>query len=95
MGLRDLKIPRMDFKHFKIKMDDAEEELSRIDYEKLEKKPIKKRNKPYEDMTNYKTVKEFFYRSVDKYSNEPCIQEKPSHKEPYKVVTYKEFYDDI
>ena len=40
VGLRDLKIPRMDFKHFKIKMDDAEEELSRIDYEKLEKKPI-------------------------------------------------------
>ena len=95
MGLRDLKIPRMDFKHFKIKMDDAEEELSRIDYEKLEKKPIKKRNKPYEDMTNYKTVKEFFYRSVEKFSNEPCIKEKPSHKEPYKTVTYKEFYDDI
>ena len=95
MGLRDLKIPRMDFKHFKIKMDDAEEELSRIDYEKLEKKPIKKRNKPYEDRTNYKTVKEFFYRSVEKFSNEPCIKEKPSHKEPYKTVTYKEFYDDI
>ena len=95
MGLRDLKIPRMDFKHFKIKMDGAEEELSRIDYEKLEKKPIKKRNKPYEEMTHYKTVKEFFFRSIEKYPNEPCILEKPSHKEDYITVTYREFYDDV
>ena len=91
MGLRDLKIPKMKFKKMKMNVD----ELEKIDYEKLEKKPIKKRNKPYEDMTHYKTVKEFFVRSLKKYPNEPCILEKPSHKEPYKVTTYKEFGEDV
>lgn len=95
MGLRDFNITQMRFKNFKIKMKSAEEELSRIDYEKLEQKPIKKRNKPYEDMTHYKTVREFFLRSAQKYSNEPCILEKPNHKKEYRVYTYNEFYNDV
>ena len=95
MGLRDINVPRFKFKNFKLNIEKAEEELSRIDYEKLEKKPIKKRNKPYEDMTHYETVKEFFYRSAQKFPEEPCILEKPNHKEPYKTITYKEFYDDV
>ena len=90
MGLRDLKIPKMKFK--KMKMD--VEELEKVDYENIEKKPIKKRNSPYEH-TNYKTVKEFFTRAVEKYPNEPCILEKPDHKEPYKETTFKEFGDDV
>ncbi len=95
MGLRDINVPRFKFKNFKLNIEKAEEELSRIDYEKLEKKPIKKRNKPYEDMTHYETVKEFFYRSAQKFPEEPCILEKPNHKEPYKTITYNEFYDDV
>ena len=56
MGLRDIKVPNMKFK--KMKMD-VMEELNEIDYEKLEKKNLKKkRETPYEDMTHYKTVKE-------------------------------------
>ena len=43
MGLRDLNVPRFKFKNFKLNIEKAEEELNRIDYEKLEKKPIKKR----------------------------------------------------
>ena len=86
MSLRDLKIKKM-----KMNL----EELEKIDYEKLEKKDHKKRTTPYEDKTNYKTVKEFFTRSVEKYPSESCILEKPNHKEPYKVTTYKEFGEDV
>ena len=93
MGLRDLKIPKMKFK--KMKMD-VMEELNTIDYEKLEKKNSKKkRETPYEDMTHYKTVKEFFLKSVKEYPNNQCILEKPNHKEPYKAITYKEFGEDV
>lgn len=93
MGLRDIKVPNMKFK--KMKMD-VMEELNEIDYEKLEKKNLKKkRETPYEDMTHYKTVKEFFLNSAENYPNEDCILEKPDHKTPYKITTYKEFKEDV
>ncbi|MBQ2938494.1 MAG: AMP-binding protein [Clostridia bacterium] len=93
MGLRDLKVPKMKFK--KMKMD-VMDELDKIDYEKLEKKNLKKkRETPYEDMTHYKTVKEFFLKSINEYPNNACILEKPNHKEPYKTTTYKEFGEDV
>ena len=93
MGLRDIKVPKMKFK--KMKMD-VMDELDKIDYEKIEKKNLKKkRETPYEDMTHYKTVKEFFMQSVEKYPNEDCILEKPDHKTPYKITTYKEFKEDV
>ena len=92
MGLRDLKIPKMKFKKMKINM---EEELENIDYEKIEKKNMKKRVTPYEDMTQYKTVKEFFVKSLKEYPNNSCILEKPNHKDAYKTVTYKEFGEDV
>ena len=93
MGLRDIKVPKMKFK--KMKMD-VMEELNEIDYEKLEKKNLKKkRETPYEDMTHYKTVKEFFLNTVEKYPNEDCILEKPDHKTPYQITTYKEFKEDV
>lgn len=92
MGLRDFKMPEIKFKKMKMNMED---ELTNIDYEKMEKHNTKKRNTPYEDRTHYKTVKEFFLRTVEKYPNESCILEKPNHKEPYKVITYKEFGEDV
>jgi len=93
MSLRDFKIPKMKFK--KMKMD-VMEELNEIDYEKLEKKNLKKkRETPYEDMTHYKTVKEFFLNSAEKYPDEDCILEKPDHKTSYKITTYKEFKEDV
>ena len=91
MSLRDIKIPKFKFKKMKMNL----EELENIDYKKLEKKDHKKRNTPYEDSTHYKTVKEFFTRSLEKYPNESCILEKPNHKEPYKVTTYKQFGKDV
>jgi hypothetical protein len=61
MGLRDFKMPKLKFKKMKINIP---EEIENIDYEKMAKKDKKKRNKPYEDRTHYKTVKEFFFKSV-------------------------------
>lgn len=91
MGIRDLKIPKMKFKKMKINMVEKFD----IDYEKIEKRNNKKRTEPYEDMTHYKTVKEFFLRSIEQYSSRPCILEKPSHKESYQTITYKQFGEDV
>lgn len=94
MSIIDFKMPKIKFK--KMKMDGVMDELENIDYEKMQKKNLKqKRTTPYEDMTHYKTVKEFFLNSVEKYPEEDCILEKPDHKEPYKITTYKEFKDDV
>ncbi len=93
MSLRDFKIPKMKFN--KMKMD-VIDELDTIDYEKLEKKNSKKkREEPYEDRTHYKTVKEFFTKSIEKYPQNSCILEKPNHKEPYRTYTYEEFGNDV
>ena len=93
MSIIDFKMPKIKFK--KMKMD-VVNELENIDYEKIQKKNSKqKRTTPYEDMTNYKTVKEFFLNSVEKYPEEDCILEKTDHKEPYKITTYKEFKEDV
>ncbi|MBR3249926.1 MAG: AMP-binding protein [Clostridia bacterium] len=89
----NFKIPKIKFG--KIKMDTIEkiEEL-KIDPEKVKKNVIKKRTEPYEH-TNYSTVKEFFYRACELYPDEDCILEKPDKKEPYKIYTFKEFYEDV
>ena len=89
----NFKIPKIKFG--KIKMDTIEkiEEL-KIDPEKVKKNVIKKRTEPYEH-TNYSTVKEFFYRACELYPDEDCILEKPDKKEPYKIYTFKDFYEDV
>ena len=92
MGLRDFKMPKLKFKKMKINIP---EELENIDYSKEAKKDKKKRTKPYEDKTHYKTVKEFFFKTVKEYPGNACILEKPDHKADYKVTTYQEFYDDV
>ena len=93
MSIIDFKMPKIKFKNMKM---NVEEELNNIDYEKIQRKNSKeKRNTPYEDMTHYKTVKEFFLNSVEKYPEEDCILEKPDHKTPYKITTYKEFKEDV
>lgn len=89
----NFQIPKMKFK--KIKMNTIEHlaEL-KIDTEKLKPEHIKRRTEPYEH-TNYKTVKEFFYKSCNQYPDEDCILEKPDKKTQYKITTYKEFYEDV
>jgi len=92
--ITNFKLPN--FKFGKIKMDTVEGlENVKIDYEKLQKDNLKKkRTEPY-PTTNYKTVKEFFYESLEKYPDEDCILEKPDHKTPYKVTNYRDFGRDV
>lgn len=94
MGIRDFKIPKMKFKKMKIHTDMLEE-LNEFDFEAIEKKNIRNRTTPYEDVSDYKTVKEFFLKSVKQYADYPCILEKPNHKEPYKTITYAQFGQDV
>ncbi len=94
MGLRDIKIPKLKFKDMELN-DNILKELENIDYDKIPKNTIKKRNEPYEDMTHYKTVKEFFLKSIKEYSDNPCILEKKNHKEEYQNITYREFGEDV
>ena len=70
MSLTNFKMPNLKFK--KMKMNEIEE-LEKIDYEKMQKKNTKKRNMPYEDSTSYKTIREAFLDSVQKYPTEDCI----------------------
>lgn len=93
MEFKNLKIPKLKFK--KMKMKNLENVLNEIDYNNVEIKSLEKRDVPYEDVTHYKTVKEAFLNSLEKYPNRPCILEKQSHKEPYKTITYKEFGEDV
>ena len=90
----NFKMPKLKFR--KIKMDTVEDLANvDIDYEKMQKENLKKkRTEPYET-THYKTVKEFFTKSINEFAERHCILEKPDHKEPYKTYTYKEFGDDV
>lgn len=91
----NIKMPKLKFG--KIKMNTTVEDLENvdIDYEKMQKENLKqKRTIPYET-TNYKTIKEIFYKSLREFSDRPFILEKPDHKTPYKEVTYKEFGEDV
>lgn len=90
-----MNLEKFKLKFNKMKMKDIESALDDIDYENIKPKKHQKRNKPYEDKTNFKTIKEAFLQSVNKYPNNSCILEKPNHKEPYKTVTYKEFGEDV
>ena len=94
MRLGDFKLTKLEFNK-KIEMENVEKDLAEIDYQKINTKEIAKRTKPYEDMTHYKTVKEFFMKSVKENADRPCILEKPSHKEAYVTKTYKEFGEDV
>lgn len=90
----NIKIPKLKFK--KIKMDTVDNlDDVKIDYENLKKEESKKTKVGPYPITNYKTVKEFFYRSVKLYPKEDCILEKPDHKAPYKTTTYEEFGRDV
>lgn len=94
--LKDFKIPN--FKFPKLKMKDIENiEEVKVDYEELKKKnenTNKDRNKNYEK-TNYKTIKEIFIRSKEKFTDDIFIVEKFNPKGEFVNITYKEFADDV
>ncbi len=94
MSWRDIKLPNIKFKKMKLN-ENILEELENIDYEKEQKKNVKRRTTPYEDPTDYKTVKEFFLNSIEKFPERPCILEKKEHKQEYTTVTYEEYGKDV
>ena len=93
--LRDFKIPNLKFK--KIEMNNIPDvENVKVDYEKVKEAEEKKRKKhePY-PATDYKTVKEIFIHSMENYSDNTLILQKPNHKEPYNETTYRKFGEDV
>lgn len=95
--MREIKIPIPNFKFPKIKMKGIEDipEVN-VDYntieEQKEDKKLKKKGYP---RTHYKTVKEIFLRSTEKFANRPFILEKFNPKEPFTEITYKQFAKDV
>ena len=90
-----MELKKFKLKFDKMKMHNIEKALDDIDYDKIKPKKIQKRKTPYEDKTNFKTIKEAFFDSLEKYPENVCILEKPNHKESYKEITYKEFGEDV
>lgn len=91
--LKDFKIPN--FKFRKIKMKDVENiEEVKVNYEELKKDSSKDKAKIYEK-TNYKTIKEIFDRSREKYADRVFILEKFNSKEKFTEITYKQFSEDV
>lgn len=93
--LKDFNIP--DFKFPKLKMKNVENiDEVKVDYEALanKQKEEKSKNKYYEQ-SHYKTIKEIFIRSREKYADNVCILEKFNPKEPFTEITFKEFTDDV
>lgn len=93
--LKDFNIP--DFKFPKLKMKNVEDiDEVKVDYEAIAKKQKEEKGKnKYHEQTHYKTVKEIFIRSREKFAKCPFILEKFNPKEPFKEITFKEFTDDV
>jgi len=93
--LKDFNIPDFKFPKFKMKNVENIDEMN-VDYDAIEKKQKegKGKNKGFEP-SNYKTIKEVFVNSREKYANNTFILEKFNPKENFKEITYKEFCDDV
>ena len=95
--MREINIKIPDFKFPKIKMKGIENIPEvKIDYNEIEKhkenKKLKKKGYPE---THYKTIKEIFLRSTEKFADRPFILEKFNPKEPFTEITYREFKNDV
>jgi len=93
--LKDFNIPDFKFPKFKMKNVENIDEM-KVDYEAIEKKQKegKGKNKGFEP-SNYKTIKEVFESSREKFADNVFILEKFNSKEAFKEITYKEFCDDV
>ena len=93
--LKDIKIPDFKFPKFKMKNVENIEEVN-VDYEELKRKQAEEKVKDnYHEQTHYKTIKEIFIRSREKFANDVFILEKFNSKEAFKEITFKEFTDDV
>lgn len=92
MGL-DLKIPKFKFPKFKFKEMENVENIN-LEKEKEKTEKIKKDKKQYE-ATTFKTIKEVFKNSMEKFPDNTLILEKKDHKSPYTEFTYRDFGNDV
>lgn len=92
MGL-DLKIPKFKFPKFKFKEMENVENIN-LEKEKEKTDKIKKDKKQYE-ATTFKTIKEVFKNSMEKFPDNTLILEKKDHKSPYTEFTYRDFGNDV
>ena len=93
--LKDIKIPDFKFPKFKMKNVENIDEV-KVDYEAIAKKHNEaKGKKKYHEQTNYKTVKDIFVRSREKFADDVFILEKFNPKEKFAEITFKEFTDDV
>ena len=93
--LKDFNIPDFKFPKFKMKNVENIEEVN-VDYEELKKKQIEEKDKKkYHEETHYKTIKEIFIRSREKFANDVFILEKFNPKEKFTEITFKQFTDDV
>ncbi len=91
--LKDFSIPDFKFPKFKMKNVENIDEV-KVDYEAIEKNKKEGKNKNHEQ-SNYKTIKEVFESSREKFAHNVFILEKFNSKEEFKEITYKEFCDDV
>ena len=95
--LPDFKVPNFKFPKMKMKNVEKIDEV-KVDYEKIknskETQPKEKDKSKY-IKTDYKTIKEIFYRSREKYSDKVFIAEKFNIKGNFEEITYKQFTDDV
>ena len=95
MRLTDIKIPNFKFPKIKMKGIENLQEL-KVNVEELdrkrEQKKLKKKGYP---QTDYKTVKEIFLRSTEKFADRTFILEKFNSKEPFTEITYEQFKNDV
>ncbi len=93
--LKDFKIPDFKFPKFKMKNVENIDEV-KVDYEAIEKKQKESKGKnKYYEQSHYKTIKEVFIRSREKYADKVFILEKFNPKEAFTEITYKQFTDDV
>ena len=93
--LRDFKLP--DFKFPKMKMEGMENiQEMQVNYDEIDQIKNKKSKNKYYEETHYKTVKEIFKRSIEKYKDNIYILERPNHdhKAKFEEYTYERFGND-
>ena len=93
--LRDFKLP--DFKFPKMKMEGMENiQEIQVNYDEIDQIKNKKSKNKYYEETHYKTVKEIFKRSIEKYKDNIYILERPNHdhKAKFEEFTYERFGND-
>ena len=66
-----------------------------VNIEDIKKKQEAKKDKKTYSTTDYKTIKEIFVNSTEKYAEKEFILEKFNPKGEFTQITYKQFRDDV